>query len=344
MSLADLNRLGRFARVIAVFWALLAAPASAQTPVKFSHDWAFDGSAAFLLHPLDRGYFKAEGLDVTIDDGANVLTPITRVASGTYDMGLADINALIRYRDQNPGTPMKAVFMVYNKPPYAIVARRSRGISGPLDLVGKRLAAPQVTATTPHWPLYARLNNIDVSKVTLENVGIPVRTPMLAAGQVDAALGYSFRVFVDLKDRGVDAKDIVLIPMADDKFKLYGSAIIVNPKFAAERPNAVRGFVKALMRGLRETVRSPSTAVEAVLKRDELAKRAIESERLRMAIRDNIVTPEVKAHGYGDVDAARLDEAIGQIAQIYSFKAKPPKAGDIFDASFLPAAADRKVN
>jgi NitT/TauT family transport system substrate-binding protein len=343
MSLADLHRLGRPVQVAAVLWALLAAPAAAQTAVKFSHDWAFDGSAAFLLHSLDRGYFKAEGLDVTIDGGANALAPLARVATGAYDMGFADINVLMRYRDQNPAVPLKAVFMVYNTPPYAIVARRSRGIAGPLDLAGKRIGAPQASATTPHWPLYARLNNIDISKVTLENVGIPVRTPMLAAGQVDAALGYSFRVYVDLKDRGVDVKDIVLIPMADDKFKLYGSAIVVNPKFAAEKPDAVRGFLKALMRGLRDTVRNPSTAIEAVLRRDELAKRPIEFERLRMSIRDNIVTPEVKKRSFGEIDAARLDEAIGQIAQVHNFKARP-KAGDIFDASFLPPAADRKVN
>ena len=57
-------------------------------------------------------------------------------------MAFADINALIRYRDQNPSAPIKAVFMVYNKPPYAIVARKSRGITEPKQLEGKKLGAP----------------------------------------------------------------------------------------------------------------------------------------------------------------------------------------------------------
>ena len=77
---------------------------------------------------IDKGYFKAEGLDVTIDTAGGSLEPINRVASGTYDMGFGDINSLIKFRDANPGTPIKAVFMVYNKPPFSIVGRKSRGV------------------------------------------------------------------------------------------------------------------------------------------------------------------------------------------------------------------------
>jgi NitT/TauT family transport system substrate-binding protein len=166
---------------------------------------------------------------------------------------------------------------------------------------------------------------------------------MLAAGQLDAVLGYSFRVYVDLTDRGVPVEDVVVLPMADYGLKLYGSAIIVNSKFAAEKPDAVAGFLRAVTRGLKETIKNPSAAVESLLKRDDAGKREVELERLRMAIRDNIVTPEVRANGLGAIDAARLTEAINQIALTYAFKAKP-KAADIFDPAFLPPAAERKLN
>ena len=83
--------------------------------------------------------------------------------------------------------------------------------------------------------------------------------------------------------------------------------------------------------------------MDSVIKRNDVAKKETELERLQMAIRDNIVTPEVKANGYGGVDPARLDQAIDQIGLTYTFKAKP-KADDIFDGSFLPAEADRKAN
>jgi NitT/TauT family transport system substrate-binding protein len=344
MGLLNLTRIGRPAYLAAAALALVfSGPTAAQTGIKFSLDGRLEGPEALVLLPQDKGYFKTEGLDVTVDDAASPLEPITRVASGSYDMAFADINALIRYRDQNPSAPVKAVFMVYNKPPYAVVARKSRGITEPKQLENKKLGAPPAGATFAQWPLFAKLNNIDVSKVTIENIGIPVRAPMLAAGQIDAALGSSFRLYVDLKDRGVPLEDIVLMPMADYGLKLYGNAVIVNSKFAAEKPETVRAFLHAFLKGLKETIRHPAEAVESVAKRDDGAKKEVELERLRMAIRDNIITPEVRADGLGEIVASRLEQSIDQIGLVYPFKAKP-KPEDIFDDSFLPPAAERKVN
>ena len=131
--------------------------------------------------------------------------------------------------------------MVYNRPPFASCRAKSRGITEPKHLEGKKLGVPPNGTTLGEWPLFAKLNDIDTSpRSTVEQIGIPVRAPMLAAGQIDAALGYSFRVYVDLKDRGVPVDDIVLLPMADYGLKLYGSAIIVNAKLAAEKPEAVK--------------------------------------------------------------------------------------------------------
>ena len=344
MSLLDLTRIGRPALLFTAAIAFMTAwPAAAQTSIKFSLDGHLEGLAATFFLPQDRGFFKSEGLDVTLDEAATMLEPITRVASGAYDMGLADINTLIKYRDQHPSPPVRAVFMVYNKPPFAIVARGSRGITEPKQLEHKKLGAPPTGITFVEWPLFAKLNNIDMSKVTIETIAIPVRAPMLAAGQIDAALGYSFRLYVDLKDRGVPVDDIVLMPMADYGLKLYGNTIIINPRFAADKPEAVRAFLHAFLKGLKDVVRRPVDAVDAVVRRDETLKKEVELERLRMAIRDNIVTPEVKADGYGAVDFVRLAESIDQIGLVYTFKAKP-KADDIFDASFLPPADERRAH
>jgi NitT/TauT family transport system substrate-binding protein len=338
--------LGRTAAIVATV-LLAAQPAWAQstqpTPLRFSLDWKVEGPAGIFLVPQERGYFRQEGLDVTLDEGSIALEPITRVASGSHDIGLADINALIKYRDQHPTAPVKAIFMLYNKPPHAIVSRKTRGITGPKDLEGKKLGAPPTGTTFGEWPLFAKLTEIDISKVAIEQIGIPVRAPMLAAGQIDAALGYSFRIYVDVKERGVQVDDIVLLPMANYGMKLYGSAIIVNSKLAAEKPDVVKKYVRALLHGLRDTIHNPASAVDMVLRRDDALKKEVELERLRMAIRDNIVTPEVRTNGFGAIDPARLEEAFEQLALTYTFKAKP-KVEDIFDATFLPPLAERKVN
>jgi len=344
MSLLGLARFGQSACVLAAGLLIVSAvPARTQTALRFSLDGRVEGPAALFLVPQEKGYFRHESLDVTIDDGTTPIEPINRVASGAYEMGFADINALIKYRDQNPSAPVKAVFMVYNKPPFAIVARKSRGITEPKHLEGKKLGAPPMGSTFSQWPLFAKVNDIDLSKVTIEQIGLPVRAPMLAAGQLDAVLGYSFRVYVDLKDRGVPVDDIVLLLMANYGLKLYGSAIIVNSKFAAEKPEAVKGFLHAFTKGLKDTVRNPAAAVEPVLRREDVAKKEVELERLRLSIRENIVTPEVRANGFGAIDRLRLEESISQLVLTFTYKAKP-KAEDIFDGMFLPPTAERRVN
>ncbi len=330
--------IGATVAVIAVSW-----PARADIPIKFLLDFKLEGPSAPFIVALEKGHYKAEGLEVTFEPGGGSIEPIAKVASGAFDMGFADINSLIRYRDQNPNAGAKAIFMVYNRAPFAVVARKSRGIGKPKDLEGKKLGAPAADAAFANWRIFAKVNEIDTSKVNVENVGLAVREPMLAAGQVDAITGFAFSSFINLKDRGVPADDILVLAMADYGLQLYGNAIIVNQKFAVEHPEAVRGFLRAYVKGLKETVRDPAAAVNFVTKRNDILKREVELERLRMVIKDNILTPEVRARGYGAIDPARMEKAIEQIALGFDFKAKA-KAAEAFDASFLPADAERKAN
>ena len=321
-------------------------PASAETAIHFMLDRRIDGPAAPFFVAIDKGYFKAEGLDVTIDAAnGDPLAPIKRLAASTADqadMGVVDINTLIKFDDATASS-IKAVFVVFDKPPYAVIARRSRGIATPKDLEGKKLGAPAADDSFAQWPIFAKVNGIDTAKVAIENVGAPVREPMLAAGEVDAVTGCAFTVYVNLKDRGVPLEDLALLPMADYGVALYGDAIAVAPKFAAAKPDAVQAFLRAYVRALKDTVRNPARAIDAVLHRSDTLKKDTEFERLRMAIADNILTPAVKASGFGPVDPERFADAIEQIALTYKFKDKN-KAADVFDPSFLPAAAERKVS
>ena len=323
--------------------ACLAGPASAQQAIKFSLDWKFEGPAAPFIVAIDKGYFKAEGLDVTIDTAPGSLEPLNRVAPGTYDMGIGDINSLIKFRDANPSAPIRAVFMFYNKPAFSVVARKSLAVTKPKDLEGRKLGAPAADGAYAQWPIFVQANGIDATKVTIENIGFPVREPTLQKGEVAVITGFSFSSFINLKSMGVLVDDIVVMLMADYGVNLYGNAVFVNPRFAADKPEAVKGFLRALVRGLKDTVKTPDTAVESVLKRNDVVTKPVELERLRMAINDNILTSEVKADGYGSVNMDRLAKSIDQIALTYAFKNGKPKAADIFDPSFLPPAADRKA-
>lgn len=344
---ASIVLLGRQAgRSILLTLALVvaaAAAAAAETRVIVTLDSAISGPAAPFLVPFDNGAYKAEGLNVAVDEGAGALAPITRVASGVSDLGFADINTFIRFRDANPNTPVKAVFMVYNRPAYAVIGRKSRGIAVPKDLEGKKLGAPSDDPAFAQWPIFVQTAHIDAGKVTVENIGAPVSEPMLAAGQVDAITGLSFRTYINLKEYGVPLDDIVVLSMADHGVELYGNAIIVNTNFAATNPDAVKGFLRAFLKGVKETVRGPARAVDAVLERSDAARKTTELDRLSASIRDNIITPEVRKNGYGGIDTARFARAIDQLALAYKFKNGKPKPDDIFDASYLPPDSERKA-
>jgi NitT/TauT family transport system substrate-binding protein len=322
---------------------LLARPAAAQTSVRFSLDGPFEGPDAPYLIAQDKGYYQRHGVTMRIEAAASAMEPITRVASGAFQMGVADINLLMRWQDQNPGGAIKAVFIVYNRPPYAIVTRRSRGLAVPKDLEGKRLGVPAASASGAQWPLFAKLTDTDPAKVKIEAVGIAVREPMLAAGQIDAITAFAYRSYVDLKDRGVPVNDLVVWRMPDYGLLGYGNAIIVNEKFATENPQAVTGVLAALVRGLKDTIANPTAAIASVIQRNEVAKREVELERLRMALRENILTPDVRLNGFGGADTARMQAAIDQQALIYRFKTKPTPA-QVFEGAFLPPAAERKLN
>ena len=322
--------------------AALAAPAAAQTSMPFALDWKFEGPSAPYFAAIDNGHFEAQGLDVEISEGAGSLDAIPKVATGAFPVGFADINSLMRFLDQNPGAPVTAVMMVYDKPPFAVVGRKSLGVSAPSDLPGKILGAPPPDGAWAQFPIFAAENGLDMDAIPVEPVGFPTREPMLAEGKVASVTGFSFSSTLNLKRLGVPADDISVILMADHGVALYGNAIIVNTDFAAANPEAVTGFLTAIAMGWKDAIADPAMAIEALIKRNPAADPALETERLQMAIDANVLTDYVQENGMGGVDSARMATAIEQTRSVYEFQTEPD-AATFFDASYLPPADARML-
>jgi NitT/TauT family transport system substrate-binding protein len=310
--------------------------------IQFSFDRPVNASAAPMVVAMTDGLFASEGLTVATDVAAGSPEAIARVATGASELALVDLNALIRFRDQG-APPVKAVFVLFNKSPYAIVARKSRGIHALADIEGKTLGVADGDLSVRLWPALARQNGIKLANVKRARISSAVREPMLSAGQVDAVAGFSYQSAVNLRDRGVPADDLAVLRFSDYGCDAYGFAVIVNPAFAAKRPEAVKGFLRALIAGTNLAVKEPGHAVDEVLGRMDDGSRDLELERLHTVMDDNILTSEVQRSGIGGVDPIRLERSIDQVAEDFKFN-KRPSAADIFDDSFLPPRGGRLIN
>jgi NitT/TauT family transport system substrate-binding protein len=340
-----------------ILWAALACvtfaspvgAVEAQTTIRLALPGEIDGSITPFLVAIDKGYFKAEHLNVTLTEPSqqgnrrNPFELLQKLSDDAADMVFGDINTFIRMRGQQNAPAAKAIFVVFDKPGYAVIGRKSRGIQGPKSLEGKKLGTPEGGLAFAYWKIFAKANGLDESKITFQQIGEAVREPMLAAGELDAVTGLSFVSYIDLVNRGVPKSDVTLMLMADYGLDLYGRSVIASAKFTAESPEAAKGFVRALAKGMRETIARPEAAIASVLKRNPDLQKEAELERLKFLIAQNIVTPETKKHGFGGADPARLEKSIEQVGSIFEFKAKPA-AADIFDGSFLPSAAHRRTN
>ncbi len=325
--------------------AAAAAFGSAQaqtTPIKFQLDWRFEGPAALFLVPAAKGYFKDAKLDVTIDAGNGSGGTVTRVASGTYDMGFADLAALMEFHANNPDAPNKpvAVMMVYNNTPAAVMALKKSGIKTPADLSGKKLGAPVFDAGRRAFPIFAKANS--VSNVQWTAMDPPLRETMLARGDIDAITGFSFTSLLNLEARGVKLEDVVTLSYPDYGVKLYGNVIIASPKMIKENPAAVKAFLTAFTKGVKDVIAKPEAAIDTVKARDGIINTALETRRLKMAIDSVVASPDARAEGFGQVVPGRLSLMASQVSDAFNTKTRVnPDA--VWNGSMLPTKAELNV-
>jgi NitT/TauT family transport system substrate-binding protein len=340
MSLTRRSLLAAVATALSAF-AVPAAHAQ-ETPVRFQLDWRFEGPAALFLVPVAKGYFKAEKLDVTVDAGNGSGGTITRVASGTYDMGFADLAALMEFHANNPTAPNKpvAVMMVYNNTPAAVLALKKSGIKTPADLSGKKLGAPVFDAGRKAWPIFAKTNR--VTNVAWTAMDPPLRETMLVRGDIDAITGFSFTSLLNLEARGVKAEDIVVLPYPDYGVKLYGNVVIASEAFLKKNPEAVKAFLRAFTKGMKDVVADPKSSIATVKARDGIINEALEVRRLKLALDATVLTSDARADTFGAVNPARLSLMASQVADAFATKERVSPAAVWTDA-YLPSAAERDI-
>jgi NitT/TauT family transport system substrate-binding protein len=329
---------------LAVTFVVSTSAAAAElSKVRFTLDWKLQGIHAWYFWAQEKGYFAAEKLDVTIDQGEGSAATVTRIMSGAYDAGFGDVNAIIQNAATRPVETPVMVYMIYNKAPFALLTKAASPIRTFKDLSGKKLGTPPGGASFKLLPLLAKKSGIDYATINVLNVAPNLQEQMLLQGQVDVIAIFTATSYMNLVALKLDPdKDFRWMFYSDAGLDLYSNGVMVSPKLANERPEAVKGLVRAINQAMREVLANPDAAIDLLAKKEPLLNKEIEKQRLLYVARTLIATPEAAELGAGDVKDARMNAAIDTIAAAFELPRKPA-AGDVFNRSFLPPKSERML-
>ena len=334
-------------RIFLAAAATIAAPTvfaqggAKLTPLKFTLDFRIGGQTSPFFLAQAKGYYKDEGLDVSIDTGAGSVSSITRIASGVYQMGLGDISSLVEFHAQNAAAPMvQAVYQYYNRAPFVIIGRKDRGVTADFkSLQGKKVAAAAVEATRRAWPMVARKQGLREDAFQWQTTDFSARDNVMVRGDVDAAT-YFHDSAVSLFAR-MNPETLSVLKYADAGVKLYGNAILASSKLVAENPKLVAAFLRASNRAIVETFANPAPSIAAMRQREPILDEKVELARWGITAQ-YVGAADTRGHGVGDIDKPTLVEQIDEVADVFGLKTKPA-ADAIFNASMLPLRSERSL-
>jgi NitT/TauT family transport system substrate-binding protein len=321
---------------------LTGGAADAQTSLRFSLDFIMFGPNSPFVFADEGGYFKNAGLSVKIDPSSGSGDAVNRLATGTYDIGYADVGTVIEFAAKNPDVAPKVVLFIQDRTPATILALKKSGIAKPKDLEGHTLASGSTDAGARLFPTLAAVNKIDVGKINRQTVDFRLRDSMFAQGQVESIIAFADSL-LNVRTLGLDPAEVVRLDYADWGLNFYGNAMIASRQIIESNPGAVKAAVDAVAKAWRDGIRNPNAVISALTKRNNLSNPTSDLERLEFIQKNQVISAFTRANGIGAVDTARLDLQLKMIAEAYQLPKVPARA-DIYDDRFVPELASRNFN
>lgn len=309
--------------------------AQTTTPVKFVLDWAFEGPQATWSQSIESGCYAKSGIDLKTDRGFGSGDSISKVASGAYDVGIADFSSVVAYNAAHPDNKLEVVFIVSDRSPTSVTVLKTSGITKPKDLEGKRIADSEGEASRVLFPAFAKKNGIDLTKITWVTVAPNLRQTSLVQGQADAAAGHMFTVQTGLEALKVTPDKYFTMAFGDYGVEVPGSSIITKKAWAEAHPDALKAFIACSAAGVKSSYADAAAAVATLKKYNSLSDPKSDMEGMNFANNFAVGTAYVKKNGLSQVNTGRLNTALSQISEALNIP--KPAVSDIWNGAYLPA-------
>lgn len=245
----------------AIAAALAAAPACAQDKVQLQLNWfqLADHSPIYLA--MKKGYYKDEGIDLTVLRGSGSADSAKKIDLGQADVGISDAPTVLTAISK--GANLKMVAVVYDKAGNNVFFRKSTKIRTPKDLIGKKIAVPPADSHRVLWPAFAALHGIPADAVTLVNVKPEGKQAIVAAGEVDGSfdLYTSFAIWEKVLGKG----EVGHLLWADFGLRIYGHTYFVNNDLIKKNPKLIERFLRATHKGWRDAKANPAASIDAMV-------------------------------------------------------------------------------
>lgn len=322
MTSPVMQRVAAFAAAALVSVAGLTHRAAAADNVSFAMDWIINGAHAGYFIAQEKGYYRDEGLNVTISRGFGSGDTVKRLAAGRADFGVADTSALITAL-ANDNVPVRAIAMIYDKASLGIIYVKESGIKTPKDLEGRAIARSAAGASVNMFPGFLAVNGIDRSKIKEVVVDGANFLPLMMSRQVDGVLEQSINIGRFRHQATQQKLNVEAMRYADFGLMTYGNAIMASEETTRSKPDLIRRFVRASFRGLEYGFANPDEAMAALRKQNPEVDAEIGKEEF-IAIRDLALTESAKKNGLGKIDAERMTQTRDIVVKALSLKRVMP--------------------
>ena len=314
--------------------ALVAGPATppAAQPmqkVTFALNWFAVGDHAAYWVALDKGYYKAKGLDVDLQNSKGSGDSIAKVDTGRADIGLADSAVVIA--SVGRGTKVKVVGMVFDKSPLNIWSRREAPITHPKQLEGKTIGAPPGDGQRQVFPAFAKLHGVDQSKVTWVNIEPAAKVAAIAEKRVDSVADYT--TGLPFYEKAMGKGNAVMMPWADHGFDMYSMSIMASEKTMTGNPALLRAFLEASYMGWRDVMDNPKSALEIFKKRVPEIDLSIIEPNMMMGL-ELMKTERYAKNGIGWMEEKKMCASV-DLVNTYMGVPKKVECKDVYTNEFL---------